>query len=928
MTSLAKFLTFISLMWQVNGVAAPVAIQSANANRIPLGAEMLVLTDPKAIFEDNDIITGRMDGAFKEYKKGTVPSFGFAKTYPHWVRFTIDNQTEERLPYYIASSYSATDYHDLWHVSADGQVLYHDQQGDHTYYRDRNVENRSAVFPVTLQPGINVFYSKIVTTSGVQFPLFLWDEDSFDRHRLYEFLLLGFLYGSITIVGLYNFFLMVSMRSKTYGLYVSYNLAFLVYAVAQYGFMPLMFPNSNQIPFTGFDVYIMIDMITVTAVAFSINFLGMAERSKIVYRLLQGLLGVALVNAITAMLIPGLEAINVHLTVAHSFLASIFLISSGLYCIAKGYRPAIYYTIGWSFVLGGNIIYILSGPLNAIEVGPVTAWSQFIGACCELVILSIALASRMNLLKKQKFELERNLRQQTEEKRRAQEELIKFQENAIRDLDEKVQEKTRDIRATLDSLPQGVFRIRKVGEDILIDNEYSGALTNILESSEFAGQDPFTAIFEKSNLSSLQLSRIRTALEVSLGEDEMQFEVNIHLLPREFSIGQKILEVDWSPMVLNDEIDKILCIMKDITEVKQLEMEAKLQAERTLIISEIAKIGSYERIEAFILAGFSYLEDAKNNLDDLEWINRDLHTLKGLSMSLSFDTLSECIHEAEDSVKAWSKLSHRENQDLKGIINRVIRLLHIYNDSFEQVFGNIGKKVSLDKQELMYLARLCLSEDRENLYRHVLFMYESNFQKTLEAEIDATVKTAQRLGKEEPKFVFENDHFILSENLRKLVKHSFIHLLRNSVDHGIEPKDERRAAQKPAHGEIKVAIKHLGEEIQVSYQDDGRGVSLEALKKKAEELGYEYQTQKELMNIIFESGFSTKENVTSISGRGVGMDAVKSYIEECGGHIHILDSQANEQGFAPLVFSIEIPISNQLENLDHILHMQDFTKAG
>jgi two-component system chemotaxis sensor kinase CheA len=118
-----------------------------------------------------------------------------------------------------------------------------------------------------------------------------------------------------------------------------------------------------------------------------------------------------------------------------------------------------------------------------------------------------------------------------------------------------------------------------------------------------------------------------------------------------------------------------------------------------------------------------------------------------------------------------------------------------------------------------------------------------------------------------------------------------IHLLRNSIDHGLEQPDMRAAAGKPPCGRITLTARHAGAEVLISIADDGRGLDRARIRARAEERGMVQPGQSlldsELFAVIFQPGFSTAREVTSLSGRGVGMDVVKQAIEALRGKIEI-----------------------------------------
>ncbi len=117
-----------------------------------------------------------------------------------------------------------------------------------------------------------------------------------------------------------------------------------------------------------------------------------------------------------------------------------------------------------------------------------------------------------------------------------------------------------------------------------------------------------------------------------------------------------------------------------------------------------------------------------------------------------------------------------------------------------------------------------------------------------------------------------------------------VHLLRNSIDHGIEPKAERIAKGKPAAGTIRLSARHEGSHILIEISDDGQGLNIDRIREEAIErgllpVGTKEISMAEAVNFLFHPGFSTAETVTDLSGRGVGLDAVKATVESLSGTI-------------------------------------------
>jgi two-component system chemotaxis sensor kinase CheA len=133
----------------------------------------------------------------------------------------------------------------------------------------------------------------------------------------------------------------------------------------------------------------------------------------------------------------------------------------------------------------------------------------------------------------------------------------------------------------------------------------------------------------------------------------------------------------------------------------------------------------------------------------------------------------------------------------------------------------------------------------------------------------------------------------LDRSLLEAVRDPLTHLVRNAVDHGIERPEVRRAAGKPEEGVLVVRAFHEGGQVNIEISDDGAGIDPAEIRAKAVELGLvpaetaAGMTEREMLKLIFLPGLSTAENVTTVSGRGVGMDVVRANIERVGGSVDV-----------------------------------------
>lgn len=151
---------------------------------------------------------------------------------------------------------------------------------------------------------------------------------------------------------------------------------------------------------------------------------------------------------------------------------------------------------------------------------------------------------------------------------------------------------------------------------------------------------------------------------------------------------------------------------------------------------------------------------------------------------------------------------------------------------------------------------------------------------------------AQKIGKD-IKLDLEGGETELDRSVIEVIGDPLLHILRNSVDHGVEKPDEREAAGKARTGRVVVSARHQENHIVIEIEDDGRGIDHERVRKKAVESGLvskeasERLSERECIQFIFASGLSTASEVSEVSGRGVGMDIVRSNIQKLGGIIDV-----------------------------------------
>ncbi|MDH5671902.1 MAG: chemotaxis protein CheW [Myxococcales bacterium] len=181
---------------------------------------------------------------------------------------------------------------------------------------------------------------------------------------------------------------------------------------------------------------------------------------------------------------------------------------------------------------------------------------------------------------------------------------------------------------------------------------------------------------------------------------------------------------------------------------------------------------------------------------------------------------------------------------------------------------------------------------------------------TVWSKLPRVVRDLARTCRKQVRLEMEGKETGLDRTLIEAIKDPLTHLVRNCVDHGIERPDDRRAAGKDPVGVLQLRAYHEGGQVNIEIADDGAGISPEKLKQRALDRGLLSAEQlsrmgeRQLLNLIFLPGFSTAEQVTNVSGRGVGMDVVKTNIERIGGTVDLHSAPGKGT-----TFKVKIPLT-------------------
>ncbi|ABZ85155.1 chea signal transduction histidine kinase, putative [Heliomicrobium modesticaldum Ice1] len=478
-------------------------------------------------------------------------------------------------------------------------------------------------------------------------------------------------------------------------------------------------------------------------------------------------------------------------------------------------------------------------------------------------------------------------------------ELSKRREKQIRLLEK--QKET--IKNLMDNAGQGFLSF---GNDLVIFNEYSLECVDIFER-EIGGLNFLELI--GCHLSQEERETTDAVLKgIFNANNSLERNVYISLLPSEIKVAEKIIQCEYK-VIPQLEQKIVMAILTDITEKKALEQK---MIEEKNNLKMVLKALSCQSDIINGMDGFKelmektvpeILESGYSPAEKLSEIYRAVHTYKGDFSQLHLSHTAAHLHELEDRLSLLTDSGNVTVEAIKEIVDSVDCEHYLARDR-EIITEILGEDffcqsqtfaVSLDRIiEIEQRVTAAFSDEQQaELLSLIRRLRCSNFKDILAPYGEYVQSLAERLEKGiKPIEISGDDIFIDKRAYTKFCK-SLIHVFRNVVDHGIEDMDSRIEAGKPEYGTIRVEVKAESEGFTLVIADDGKGIDPAVIKAKALEKGIYSEeaidglSDKEVIEIIFMDRFSTKDEVSIVSGRGVGMAAVRAEVESLGGSVEV-----------------------------------------
>ncbi|MDP2851336.1 MAG: ATP-binding protein [Sulfuricurvum sp.] len=477
-----------------------------------------------------------------------------------------------------------------------------------------------------------------------------------------------------------------------------------------------------------------------------------------------------------------------------------------------------------------------------------------------------------------------------------------------KELTAQVDERTADLRERsvavkrlLDNANQGFLTF---SASLAVDNEYSQKCVEIFQE-KIEGKNIGELLYPDD--AGKKMFFDETVRAVFDEEDDVKTEAILSLLQHEFILHHKAINVVYKQI----EKSRFMLILTDVTDKKNLEKNIERERNRLkMIVSAISNSDELfellEGYQSFLSQREFFVTFEHTPLQNLTELYRTVHTYKGLFAQKDFITTQEGLHKVESRLSLWLQEGTISNKTIQTMLNKIDfelwlkKDIDILRDTLGDDFMDKKSTITIDeptfeKLQAKIVELIDAQPDECHELLELLEVIKRLKYKPIGEYFTSLAKYVELLGERlekslNPMEIRDETTFTVGDEFRGFAK-SLIHVIRNSVDHGIESPEKRVENDKEEYGNILFIISETDDSLILEISDDGRGIDREKLKQKAIEGGFrtsaELENDEAVIELLFEDYLSTKEEISDLSGRGVGLASVRSEVLKLGGSYRV-----------------------------------------
>lgn len=494
--ALLIFLTALSIKAQQK-----INIDFNNFSKTDIGNHIYILEDQSGNYNIDNILSDSLQNKFRLWESGE-PNFGFTSSV-YWIRFTINNPADENINTYLEVSYPLIDYIDIYILDDSGNYKIK-RTGDHLPVSSRDINHRNFIFGIMLKADSDqTYFMRFKTSSSMNLPLTLWSEKALFNKIEIEQILLGIFFGAVIIMMVYNIFLFVGFRDKSF----VYLFLFIIswgFAQATINGLSFQYLWSKWSWWSDVNLPFFIFSALVTAILFCRSLLNSKVNFPVWDKILQFEIYFFSVGILFSLIAS--YAISIQIASGSAIAAILSVTATGLMGIKQKNRSAIIFISAWGFFLLGAVLFAVKS-FGVIPSNFITNWSIQIGFFAMMVLLSIAVQDRIETEKK--------------EKQKAQDDRIEALKLSERILEQKAEERTQEINRINIMLMDRAIELSSVNQ---ISEKVNSSL-NLSEVLQFACEE-LVKIFSVQRATIFLLNTDSTKLQVAAQFDQSESENN------------------------------------------------------------------------------------------------------------------------------------------------------------------------------------------------------------------------------------------------------------------------------------------------------------------------------------------------------------------------------------------------------------------
>lgn len=480
--------------------------------------------------------------------------------------------------------------------------------------------------------------------------------------------------------------------------------------------------------------------------------------------------------------------------------------------------------------------------------------------------------------------------------------IVENKKNELVKVNEEISKKSKQLQILFDNIEQGFLLF---SDDLIIEDQYSNECIKIF--GEDISKKYYPEFIYPDDQEQRQL--LEKVLKKALSLNKTNAGIYLSLLADELELNGKQIQVHYK-IIDNETINKYMVILKDITDKRSLEnkMVEEKNTLRMILQAVVYYNDFFECIRDYQNFCenriYQIIEEEENQNTALIKIFKCLHTFKGNFYQLHMKNIAEMIHTFEDKLaNLYDKMDSMTKYEIINYFKMVN--MQSWLDKEIAILKEILGEKFFRKENILMIDSLSLSELEDNYYSILS-----------ESQCEILIPEIRRLRYKPIKEMFEiykihverlttklyksvnplkisgGDMLVCPEIYSGFIK-SLVHIFRNTMDHGIESVEERLEIGKDAFGNIYCDIHTFNDKLIIIIADDGSGINLNNIKVKAIEKGIyskeriEQLSDEDIIKLIFKEQFSTCNKIGDLSGRGLGLSAVKNEIDKLGGTIEV-----------------------------------------